>query len=375
MAKPTANFFLDISDTVQQRMREHAQALPAHLADLLNDPDADPQQGKLALATVLIPSLQQQAIAIYQADHRRAVLVCDQAGDIGIYYLAQDNFAQALDWLAPAMLNEIALMTQVYDPSSEAVVIMLGRNSAQALLVRKINDIRSAGAYPLVRQPKRPLAPRPAEMIDQIAELHADIHKNDPLPATDKERQAATVMAGLKQSIQEIILKGVPINTIELSLFYHWLRLVTLNREISESLFNTWTTQLIATMSRIIKMVESSVAVMKDDGPSLQMAVMGSKIEEIKTLYQSIATSNQQPSQREIERHTAVTNERLFEQISDWLNDEINPGIIENGLFYYWLRISTINANVPETFFQKIERNWEKVQDKVEELIQEMTQR
>jgi hypothetical protein len=55
--------------------------------------------------------------------------------------------------------------------------------------------------------------------------------------------------------------------------------------------------------------------------------------------------------------------------------DEINPGIIENGLFYYWLRIFTINGNVPETFFQKIERNWEKVQDKVEELIQEMAQR
>ncbi|NJL71307.1 MAG: hypothetical protein HC888_06690 [Candidatus Competibacteraceae bacterium] len=33
--------------------------------------------------------------------------------------------------------------------------------------------------------------------------------------------------------------------------------------------------------------------------------------------------------------------------------------LIENTLFYYWLRVSTMKERVAEAIFQKIERNWE----------------
>ena len=33
------------------------------------------------------------------------------------------------------------------------------------------------------------------------------------------------------------------------------------------------------------------------------------------------------------------------------------PGLVANVFLYYWLRASTINANVPEPFFQTLERH------------------
>jgi hypothetical protein len=56
----------------------------------------------------------------------------------------------------------------------------------------------------------------------------------------------------------------------------------------------------------------------------------------------------------EVARQTEAVNGRIYELVSEWLKQEIAPGIIEQALLYHWLRTSTVNANVPEEFFQKI---------------------
>ena len=56
-------------------------------------------------------------------------------------------------------------------------------------------------------------------------------------------------------------------------------------------------------------------------------------------------------------RHTDLTNRTAFGLVQACLEAEVPPGLVANVFLYYWLRASTINANVPEPFFQTLERH------------------
>ena len=64
-------------------------------------------------------------------------------------------------------------------------------------------------------------------------------------------------------------------------------------------------------------------------------------------------------------RHTDLTNRTAFGLVQACLEAEVPPGLVANVFLYYWLRASTINANVPEPFFQTLERHWDMVVERV----------
>jgi hypothetical protein len=55
-------------------------------------------------------------------------------------------------------------------------------------------------------------------------------------------------------------------------------------------------------------------------------------------------------------------------------HEEDPPTIIEGTLLYHLVRTSTIHANVPEEFFQKLERNWPQVMEQVGTLVDQLMQ-
>jgi hypothetical protein len=68
-------------------------------------------------------------------------------------------------------------------------------------------------------------------------------------------------------------------------------------------------------------------------------------------------------------RHTELTNREIFRLTRECLAKPINPALIESASLYYWVRVSTINAAVPEVFFQKLERHWPEVLKGVERFV------
>jgi hypothetical protein len=53
----------------------------------------------------------------------------------------------------------------------------------------------------------------------------------------------------------------------------------------------------------------------------------------------------------------------------------VPPGLVANVFLYYWLRASTINANVPEPFFQTLERHWDMVVERVAAFVDTLVHR
>jgi hypothetical protein len=70
-------------------------------------------------------------------------------------------------------------------------------------------------------------------------------------------------------------------------------------------------------------------------------------------------------SQADIVRHADLTNRTAFGLVQACLEAEVPPGLVANVFLYYWLRASTINANVPVPFFQTLERHWDIVVERV----------
>jgi hypothetical protein len=70
-------------------------------------------------------------------------------------------------------------------------------------------------------------------------------------------------------------------------------------------------------------------------------------------------------SQADIVRHTGLTNRTAFGLVQACLEAEVPSGLVANVFLYYWFRASTININVPEPFFQTLERHWDMVVERV----------
>jgi hypothetical protein len=108
-------------------------------------------------------------------------------------------------------------------------------------------------------------------------------------------------------------------------------------------------------------------------GPTPAMRVLGDNIQQLKDVLQALAA--QPLSQADLLHHTDRTNRAAFGLVGACLDARIHPGLITHVLLYYWLRLSTINANVPESFFQKLERHWETVVERVGTLLEQRARR
>ena len=87
------------------------------------------------------------------------------------------------------------------------------------------------------------------------------------------------------------------------------------------------------------------------------------------------ASAAQELSRADIKRHTDLTNRAAFGLVQEFLDNEISPSLVESVFLYFWLRASTINANIAETFFQNLERHWEEVVKQVTPFMDDLLSR
>ena len=120
----------------------------------------------------------------------------------------------------------------------------------------------------------------------------------------------------------------------------------------------------------LLKALESSLA---DTSPTPAMHALGGNIQQLKDALHVLTA--QSLSQADIVRHTDLTNRAVFGLVGACLDAEVHPELIANMLLYYWLRASTTNANVPEPFFQKLERHWDTVVELVGTCLEQRARR
>lgn len=210
------------------------------------------------------------------------------------------------------------------------------------------------------------------DTIAEIRRLHQQIHRNDPNPQNANEEHAAIVLEQIRSVGLQLIMQGVTARTLEITFFYHWLRLLTLYQGISEAQFERWASDMGSVMSPLITMLKELEPTLVDDGPTVDMQAMSRHVQLLKDALNPL--SNKPLSQEEIVAHTDLCNRAAFTMTTEFLHANISPVLIASAFLYYWLRLSTINANAPESFFQTLERQWDIVTGKVDIFVDTLAQ-
>jgi hypothetical protein len=359
-ANPPPALALDVTAAVYARMQERAS--PADSQRLAHPARATPEV-KEALLRLLLPSVVEEAIHLYQRCPRRGLMLCDQAHpESRVLWLSAEQLAAALPRVPPAAQTEIVEMLRLYVPSETAVIVMLTAQSVQPLLAFRDERLFSPGTYALMRVTDvtgTATIQTGEELLAEIATLHARLHQADAPPVTEEEQQAAWVMQQLQQRVLALIQAGIHPQLLELSLFYLWLRLTTLPPGRDDTRFLALSADLPGVRGKLVKRLEQLAPQFQDEGATLEMERLGEKLQALKNLAQMQAA--QPLERRAAEQQTDQTNRTLFAFVREGLTQRIAPALLAQGFLYSWLRLSTINANAPEAFFQKLERHWPEV--------------
>ena len=148
------------------------------------------EQAAVAILGRLVPAARAEARAQVRAGRGRGLVLCDQTGEVRIWYVPAAGYAAALPPLPAAAREDLALLLPVYDPATEAVLVMLTRAAVQPLWLRPGGEIRG-NTYPQPAPP--PPAPGPGRPPARRAPL------DRPAWATDtggRERTAPATPQG-----------------------------------------------------------------------------------------------------------------------------------------------------------------------------------
>jgi len=136
---------LDVTAQVNARARRRAEALPPATRRTLGDPDRMTPE---TLQSLLVPSAVAEAQARYQATHGRGVLLCDNTdgrGDIRFWYVRPRETPGVLADAPAETRADVAAMLQVYDPRTEAIIVLRLPHAIQAVYAQADGTMRSAG--------------------------------------------------------------------------------------------------------------------------------------------------------------------------------------------------------------------------------------
>lgn len=206
--------------------------------------------------------------------------------------------------------------------------------------------------------------------LDELAKLRRQIWKQE-VPENEQEEHAAIVMVGIDQAVTDLILAEMPIKTIIASLFYFWMTLDAPMHGVKiEKLQEI---ELPSMVDSVINIVKSTLDKLPDYSTD-NLQNFGAIMDMLKSnISEDFFEMNL--TQDEIRRTTEQINFKIHSTISQYLKDAIHPMIVSNVLFARWLRLSTLNEFVSESYYQKMEHYFMEVIAEVRKNLPQLFQR
>ena len=197
-------------------------------------------------------------------------------------------------------------------------------------------------------------------LLDELKNLHLEIHSTDPVPSNENERQAELIIKSFQQTVNSLIMSNVPIKIIFMSLFYFWFKLEADMQRVSDTKINAKLKNPDVLLKETIALIKSIVDSYEDNLQSSQMQTLGQNIDMLKLLITDDMIDCKLPYD-ELKEKTAKVNLCIAGVIKGFLDQSYNPEIIANVLFNNWLRLSAFNSSITEKYYQKIEYYFEEV--------------
>jgi hypothetical protein len=219
----------------------------------------------------------------------------------------------------------------------------------------------------MAKRTRKSGSPDWAEITDDpladVEALHKAAWRNAPPPATVAEAQQQHALARFQEAGVDLVHEGVTTLILEGVYLVWWVKIACASRgkgglEVDKAL--SW---IGALMKPIKRRMEALAATIVDDGPTPEMALLGQRMQDARDAADGGRT---RPATKDEEMRQAEKAHGRLQQLLRTLIDEgIPPSVAEHMLFYYWFRVSVVNNFLQESFFQTLERNWDRVMGEV----------
>ena len=214
----------------------------------------------------------------------------------------------------------------------------------------------------------------PKEMIEGMLALKKTTHPQETTVerANFSEQDSRNQVAYLKihQLIQDLILEKIHPKQIQGALFTQYIHMMSLLVSSNpEAYFHQQVANAGELMIGLIQKLNLIEKTLEDDGPSEHMKEVAAKVT---LLREAVKERMRRPlTQQEQKKHGDRLAKAFFHLLDD-IGDASAP-FLASIFLYNWVRLSTLESDVNEDYFQKLERNWDIVFDVIynDELLKE----
>lgn len=204
------------------------------------------------------------------------------------------------------------------------------------------------------------------QRMGRMAKLAQQIQAKEPA-FTEPHKQVATAKAEIEKVILKLVMEKVTVKIIFFSLLYFWLKLEAIVHNVSDQQFDKWPRPIGEIATKIIETIKLVVNNLPDPNIADELKELGTHITAMKTQLPNEEDTYISPAEQA--KHVTNANTEIFMVISKLLNESFHLQIISNVIFGYVMRSSTINANVSEEYYQKMEFYFSEIIDAVRKQI------
>lgn len=205
--------------------------------------------------------------------------------------------------------------------------------------------------------------PAAEELLQEIRDLHERAWASAAPPASEKDAQKLYVQNRFRQLGAELMERGVTLAMLEGTFLVWWLRLACTQRW-EKGGFEFYLAHIGPLMAPVPQILERVYNDTRDAGPAPEMKELGEKLDRLK---QHAGGWLSWPKSRDI---AAAEQDRAMSALQALLleltDEGMKPAVLESMLFYFWFRCTAIRRNLYESFFQKLERNWDTVMERMD---------
>ena len=206
------------------------------------------------------------------------------------------------------------------------------------------------------------------DLYAEIAARYHHLHREDPRPDGDAERQAAFALATLRGRVIALVSDGVPPAVIEAALFRYWLRVATWNHDVEDGRFEALADDADYVAEALFDLLERTAVEIVDDGPTTEMGALGRALDEARAACGALPRPAS-PRRRVAERKKKEALDAFARFLDECVVGLVHPRFIESAFLYCWLRTSTMTIGAIEEFFQRLERHWPEVLTRVDAFV------
>lgn len=153
---------------------------------------------------------------------------------------------------------------------------------------------------------------------------------------------------------------------LEATFLVWWLRVICAQR-FDECGFEFCLAHIGPLMQPIPQILERAYDEVEDAGQMPEMRELGEKLDRLKGHAGGWLSWPKSRDSAAAEQELAMgAIQPLLLQLID---EGVKPAVLESMLFYFWFRCTALRRNLHEYFFQKLERNWDAVMERVNDYV------